>query len=48
MSYLLWASSPQRPAAERPAFIFHEGVAIFWHMVDLLWLFLFSLLYLIA
>lgn len=48
MGYLLLASSPKRPATDRPGFAFHEGVAIYWHMVDMLWLFLFSLFYLIA
>ena len=48
MGYLIHASRPERAAGERPALIFHEGVAIYWHMVDMLWLFLFSLFYLIA
>lgn len=37
----------RKPALSRGQFAFFEGGACFWHMVDLLWIVLFALLYLV-
>ena len=38
----------RRPARSRGALLVAEGAAAYWHMVDLLWLVLFPLFYLVA
>jgi nitric oxide reductase NorE protein len=46
LTYLLWTS--RKPALTAKQFSWVEGGGCFWHMVDLLWIVLFPLLYLIA
>jgi nitric oxide reductase NorE protein len=44
---LLWMYVALQRSVTAPNRILVEGVAVFWHMVDLLWLILFALLYLV-
>jgi nitric oxide reductase NorE protein len=45
LTYLIWSS--RRPHLTVRQFAFVEGGASFWHMVDLIWIVLFPLLYLV-
>lgn len=45
--YLVMLASPGRAPAQRFA-PWLESIALFWHMVDLLWIFLFAMLYLLG
>lgn len=41
---LVWHRASEGSVASRP--VFQEGAAVYWHMVDLLWLVIFALVYL--
>lgn len=41
------AFAVRRPIAEGHGFALIEGAAIFWHLIDMLWVFLFALFYLL-
>ena len=46
LGVLSWMLARARPPADRSAIVLLECGATYWHMVDLLWVVLFALLYL--
>ncbi|CAB3772060.1 cytochrome c oxidase subunit III protein [Burkholderia paludis] len=44
----LWFRAAREPVHEGPLFAWIEGGALYWHMVDLLWIVIFPMLYLVG
>lgn len=44
--FLIYATVATGPEGEAPKMATLEGIGVFWHLVDMLWVFLFALLYL--